>query len=326
MIEIILYIVFGLSILFPIYTYAIYPLILKMLPKKKYEVNSIVPFVSVIIYIGNGNDEWKENNVKSSNYPSFEIIASKNINEAVDRAKGEVLVFVDNETELDSEALRNIVKPFSDKRIDLVVGEQTCREGNSAFWKYETKVKSLESKIGSVSGANNSLFAIRKSKMFLAPNKVKNVSFFISTKVKQNKGDVVYCPEAKTYEKRSDGANFKHHVIEASGYWQAFILFWKMLFFRKGSFVYVSHRVMKWFVWLNMLLLLASSVWLSVLMWPWIFVVAIQMLTYLLLLIVKNNNNQSGPISKLMNLLIYFFLLNVSFFLGIFMKKNAGNA
>ena len=320
MIEIILYIVFGLSILFPVYTYAIYPLILKMLPKKKYVVNSIVPFVSVIIYIGNGNDEWKANNIKSSNYPNFEIIASNNINEAVDRAKGEVLVFVDNETELDSEALRNIVKPFSDKRIDLVVGEQTCKEGNSAFWKYETKVKSLESKIGSVSGANNSLFAIRESKMFLVPDKVKNVSFFISTKVKQNKGDVVYCPEARTYEKRTEGANFKHHVIESSGYWQAFILFWKMLFFRKGSFVYVSHRVMKWFVCLNMLLLLASSILLSVLMWPWIFAVAFQSLCYLGLLIFRSNDSSKTIISKLFNTLSYFILFNISFLFGVFYR------
>lgn len=317
MIEIILYIVFGLSILFPIYTYAIYPLILKILPKKKYEVNSIVPFVSVIINFGNGNDEWKTNNVKSSNYPNFEIIVSKNINKAVNRAKGEVLVFVDNETELDSEALQNIVKPFSDKRIDLVVGEQTCKEGNGTFWKYETKVKSLESNIGSVSGANNTLFAVRKKKMFDIPSKIKNIPFYIATKIKQNKGDIVYCSGAKTYEKKSEGINFRHHVLDASGYWQAFGIFLKMLLPGKGSFVYVSHRVMKWFVWANLMIIFIVSIWLSFFRWPLVIVCVLQIVIYLILLMVRIKRPRLF-IGRIFNIARYFLFLNLSFFIGLF--------
>lgn len=319
MIEIILFVILGLSIFPPLYTYALYPLILTFFRQKMYKVDNIMPFISVIICFGKGNDEWKKNNIMSLNYSNIEIIESKNINEAIDIAKGEVLVFVDNETELDRNALVNIVKPFSDKRIDLVVGEQICKEGNSFFWKYETKVKKLESRIGSVSGANNALFAIRKTKSFIIPSKVKNIPFYCSTLVQQNKGDVVYCSEAKTYEKKSEGVSFKHHIVEASSYWQAFVIFWRMLLFRKGSFVYVSHRVMKWFVWLDFLSIIITLLFLSRYNFVYLYVLigffSLGVIAFLIDSFIKK-----GAIKRIAKIINYFVLINLSYFFGLFVR------
>lgn len=317
--ELLLLIIIGLSVFFPIYTYVIYPLFLCLLKPKKYKESDIVPFISILICFGKGNDDSKINNVNSIKYPRFEIIASKSINKAIEKAIGEILVFVDNETILDDESLINIVKPFFDERVDMVIGEQTCKEGNSAFWKYETKVKKLESRIGSVSGANNTFFAIRKSKIPHIPTNIRNIPFYISMKCKQNRGDIVYSSKAKTYEQKSDGTNFKHHVLEASSYWQAFVCFWRMLFFKRGSFIYISHRVMKWFVWLNILSIVVSLFALSFYHFV-VFYVLISLIVFVLISLVISKFYTKGVFGKIFNLIRYFVALNLSYFLGLFYK------
>lgn len=315
--RIILYIIFGLSVLLPVYTYFIYPLVLKLLKDKKYVSDSISPYVTAIICFGRGDNNKKIDNIKNNHYKNIQIIADSDINKAISKAEGEILLFLDDETELDNNAIDEIVKPFADSRVDMVVGKQTCKEGNSLFWKYETKTRKLESKIGSVSGANNSLFAVRKEKMFAVPNRIKNIPFYISTMIKQNGGDVIYCDAAFSFEKRNGDTNFKKHIEDASGYWQALVVFWRMLFPRKGCFVYVNHRVMKYFVWLNMVTALLTSTCLCFFEWPWIIVASFQMITYVFLL-VFDIKKPSNYIKKIVYSLRYFLIVNVSYFLGLF--------
>ncbi len=309
-----LYIIFGISLFLPFYTYVLYPIFLKLFRDKHYKSESVKFGITAIICFGESDDSKKIESLERFDYPIIQTIANRNITEAVNQATGEILVFLDNATELDEYAIANIVKPFSDERVEMVVGEQTCRDGNSVFWKYETKIKRLESRIGCVSGANNTLFAVRKEKMPTVPSRIKNAPFYVSTKIKQNKGDVVYCPDSKTYETKQEGTNFKKHIIDASGYWQAFVVFWKMLFPRNGFFVYISHRVMKWFVPFNLIFALVSNAWLSLYSIPFQIILLIHLLCYAIAIM--------GLFLKKtpFKILSYFLVNSFSFLIGIFKR------
>ena len=306
----------GLSIFLPIYTYFVYPFVLKLFKDKKYVSGNITPHVNAIICFGSGDNNKKIENVKKSAYKNLNVVASSDANLVISNTKGEITLFLDNETELEEKAISEIVKPFNDKRVDMVVGEQTCIEGNSAFWKYETKIRELESKIGSVSGANKTLFAVRTDKLFPIPPNIKNLPFYISTKIKQNKGAIVYCSKAKTFETKQNSKSFKNMIYEASGFWQSFFVFWALLFPRNGSFVYLSHRVFKWFLWLNALL---ANVCLFLLFpyLPLIISILASEIAFCLFLLLPSNLTRYG----VFRLARYFLLMNIAYFVGIFIRQ-----
>lgn len=283
-----------------------------MMNVKHYKRAEYEPLVSVIVVGANAKDKIK--NIHMCDYPRLDIIEGgyKNVN----KAKGKIVVFTDTKTRLDLSAIREITKFFYDNRVGVVVGQQTNPKGNSTFWKYENLVKSLESRIGCVSGANDSLFAVRKSEMPEVPNNVLNKSFYIVTKITENGKAVLFADVAKAYESQTGGTNFKKHIEVAVGYWQALILFPGMLLGNNGSFVYISHRVMKWFVWLNMLAILLISAILglsgSVTMF---FLCVMQIFLYVTaVLLIKANKDGKKP--KILSIWNYFVSLNVAYFIG----------
>lgn len=316
---IVLYVLFALSVFFPVYTYAVYPCILSVLKDKKYKIGDVSPTVSVVI-VGDDTED-KVKNVCECRYPETEIL--KGGFDSASKAKGEIILFTDTKTQLDLAAIHNIVVSFADERVACVVGQQTNPEGNSAFWKYETLVKRYESRIGCVSGAPESLFAIRKADLPEVPDTVLNKPFYITTRITENGRAVIFQDGARAYEGKSEGTNFKKHVADAAGYWQALRLFPKMLIGHHGSLVYVGHRVMKWFVWLNMLVLLITSGALGMLglrIMTALFWLQIAAYAVVLLL---GRMKIGGPIGKLIGVGYYFVMLNVAYFIGMFKVKSA---
>ena len=315
-----LYVLFGLSIFCPIYTYAVYPVILKFLKKKTYQTGNDRMSVSVVV-VGNQESAGKKiENIQKNKYTDLQIVVADSITEGIKKTKGDIIVFTDTETELAENAIEELVKGFADPRIDCVVGQQSSKNGNSAFWKYENKVKELESNIGCVSGANDTIFAVRKDKMPIVDEKVKHKPFYIATSITQAGGDVVYTPKAIAYEIPTEGDNFSKHVEDAKGYWQALRLFPHMLFPRKGSFVYVSHRLMKWFVWLNLIVSLFVSGMLAFSSQMMFVVFLLQIILYMVLL-VFGKKASDGNLGKIMRIGYYFLMLNIAYAVGLFCRR-----
>jgi glycosyltransferase involved in cell wall biosynthesis len=86
---------------------------------------------------------------------------------AVSRARGEVLAFSDANSAWAPGALRRLVAPFADPYVGYVCGQVrftnesgTNQEG--AYWRYEMAVRSLESRLGGVTGGNGAIYATRR--------------------------------------------------------------------------------------------------------------------------------------------------------------------
>jgi cellulose synthase/poly-beta-1,6-N-acetylglucosamine synthase-like glycosyltransferase len=90
------------------------------------------------------------------------------LNLGVPAAKGEIVVLTDANATFAPDAVARLVEPFADARVGAVSGELKYRtaggldEGEGAYWRYEQRVKFLESALGSLVGANGSIYALRR--------------------------------------------------------------------------------------------------------------------------------------------------------------------
>jgi len=92
------------------------------------------------------------------------------LNESVEAAKGDIVVFSDANAMFDQNAIRTIVNPFSDAAVGFVSGRtryvsdenDACGQPINLYWKIEAGIKAMESRLGSCIGADGAIFAIRK--------------------------------------------------------------------------------------------------------------------------------------------------------------------
>jgi cellulose synthase/poly-beta-1,6-N-acetylglucosamine synthase-like glycosyltransferase len=93
-------------------------------------------------------------------------VAAQNL--AVRGTNGDVVAFSDANALWAAAALRRIVRNFADPDVAYVCGQLRLDEPNGtnregAYWRYELKLRESESALGSVTGGNGSIYAVRRS-------------------------------------------------------------------------------------------------------------------------------------------------------------------
>jgi glycosyltransferase involved in cell wall biosynthesis len=86
---------------------------------------------------------------------------------AVAEATGDVLAFSDANAFWEPAALRALVAPLADRAVGYVCGRLRYLDadgGNQegAYWRFETAVRSLESRLGSITAGNGAIYAVRR--------------------------------------------------------------------------------------------------------------------------------------------------------------------
>jgi cellulose synthase/poly-beta-1,6-N-acetylglucosamine synthase-like glycosyltransferase len=130
------------------------------------------------------------------------------LNLGVSTAAGDVIVMTDANAMFELDAVAQLVGHLGDTRVGAVSGELRYRsEGfsdtESAYWRYEQRVKALESRLGLLLGANGSIYAIRRD-LFrpLRPLDVNDLR--IPYEVLLQDRAVVLEPRAISYESPAD--------------------------------------------------------------------------------------------------------------------------
>ncbi|MDQ6820102.1 MAG: glycosyltransferase [Actinomycetota bacterium] len=85
----------------------------------------------------------------------------------VQHAAGEIVAFSDANTLWEPDALKRLIAPFADDRVGYVCGEVrlVSDQGSNQeglYWRYEMALRSLESRVRSVTGGNGAIYATRK--------------------------------------------------------------------------------------------------------------------------------------------------------------------
>lgn len=254
------------------------------------------------------------------------------MNRAVKHTKAEILVFCDANTDLNKEALVEIVKHYTDPLVGAVAGQKRIVEksedsasgaGEGFYWKYESALKKWDSELYTVVGAAGELMSYRKSLYEeLEPDTLLD-DFMQSMRVCEKGYTVKYEPNANATETASANVKeeLKRKIRISAGGWQS------MFRLKKAAnpfhnftlwFQYVSHRVLRWSIApLFLLVLFVVNIILAT-EYPFYHIILIlQFLFYILALVGWFLENQSIRL-KILYIPYYFFIMNYSVYMGFF--------
>lgn len=294
------------------------------------------------IFITDGSSDGTANIV--SKYPAIRLLhdnerkgKSAALNRAVLIAEHDVLIFSDANTFLNKDATSKIAQHYKDEKVGGVAGEKkvmplaestTTDEvgaGEGLYWKYESILKKLDSEFYSVVGAAGELFSVRKNLFEPISNTIILDDFVISMKIAQKGYRIIYEPEAFAMELPSFSLHDeqKRKTRIAAGGFQAIGILGSLLFFWKQprlSFLYISHRVLRWTLSpICLILALVSSFMLFYFtnsrLYTALFVC--QLAFYGLAALASIDLFKKGQF-KLLKLPYYFVFINVSVVLGFF--------
>ena len=126
---------------------------------------------------------------------------------AVARARGELLAFSDANSTWEPGALRTLVAAFGDAKVGYACGQVqfvidpkagTNQEG--LYWRYEMALRSLESKLGSITAGNGAIYATRRDSYIEVDPVMGHDLSFPFNMVKRG-WRAVYVPAARATEK-----------------------------------------------------------------------------------------------------------------------------
>ncbi len=183
-------------------------------------------------------------------------------NRAMQFVKTPIVIFSDANAILNQEAIRYIVKHFTDERTGCVSGEKRIlREhaenastaGEGIYWKYESLLKNLDAELNSCVGAVGELFAIRSSLYEELPEDTLVDDFMQSMQIASKGYKIAYEPKAIAAEMASENVKeeLKRKIRISAGNWQAIKRLSGKLRFTKTPilfFQYISHKVLRWSV------------------------------------------------------------------------------
>jgi len=181
-------------------------------------------------------------------------------NRAMKFVNSPIVVFTDANTILNNKAIKNIVRHFSNENVGCVSGEKrvlveqedsASSAGEGMYWKYESFLKKMDSKLYSAVGAAGELVAFRSDLYQDLPEDTILDDFMQSLLIASDGYRIVYEPDAYAMETGSDstGEELKRKIRISAGGWQSM----KRLFFKITPFnhpilffQYLSHRVLRW--------------------------------------------------------------------------------
>jgi len=247
------------------------------------------------------------------------------LNDAVPQLRGDIVFFSDASSMLARDSVRNLVANFADPRVGAVSGVyQVFNHDASAtghqedfYWKYETFIKLQEAKLGGLTGAHGSLYAMRKAFYPFPHTGTINDDFVIPTSVLRHGLRIAYEPTAVAYEEAHEMEGFGRRVRITAGNIEQMRQVGPLLWPPRplALFCFLSHKGGRLIapVALALCMLSALSLWHS----PDYKWMAIAQLSFYGLAVL----GALGVLrSKLLKLPYYFSMINASLFVWIYYR------
>ncbi|MFO7625732.1 MAG: glycosyltransferase [Candidatus Fermentibacteraceae bacterium] len=180
-------------------------------------------------------------------------------------ATGEILVLTDANTVFRQDTVSQLVEPFSDPAVGCVDGSRrnslTVETCESAYWRYETLLKKLCGRLGSVLGTTGAVFALRKG-LFMPAGPKRADDFEIGVMVRMQGMECVFNPGAVALEPSdSDQSQYRRMVRIVAQYFGMAVRFFFMAL-GKGRFwlamQLLLHKILRWQIGVFAVLAVAS--------------------------------------------------------------------
>jgi glycosyltransferase involved in cell wall biosynthesis len=123
---------------------------------------------------------------------------------AVERAAGEIVAFSDANAFWEPDALELLVRRFADERVGYACGQLRYLGADGAnqegaYWRFETAVRALESRLGSITAGNGAVYAVRRAAYLQVDPRTSHDLSFPFNMVKKG-WRAIYEPRAKAVE------------------------------------------------------------------------------------------------------------------------------
>lgn len=242
------------------------------------------------------------------------------------RTSADILVFTDANTTFKPNCVRNLVRHFADPAVGLVSGEEirvatsdTDPAAESLYWRYESALKILESRLNCLHSANGSIHAIRRGLFRPRPGLIIE-DLQIPLQLRFQGCRVVYDPEAITVEEIAPtfSSQFERRVRLGAGDFQTLFQNPGYLNPLKGlpAFAYWSHRVLRWLT--TLLLVMSFICTLGLLRNPMYVSLFIAQCAFYALALFGYWRKKRGKSAGVCRVPFYFCSMNLALLLGLF--------
>jgi len=193
------------------------------------------------------------------------------LNLAMEHIDSDLVVFTDANALFDPTALRLLAECFADAEVGYAVGaalytrniESGAGGNEGLYWRYELAIKELESAFGSVVGGDGAIYAIRRA--LYEPLAAEDINDFVNPLQIIAQGyRGVFCAQARAYE---DAANDydkefrrKRRIVCRS--WGGLVRYagrLRLQRYPRFLFMLVSHKIVRWYTVLWLVLAFATS-------------------------------------------------------------------
>lgn len=254
-------------------------------------------------------------------------------NEAVKAATGDVIIFSDATTVYEKDAIRMLVRNYNDPEVGAVSGRYEyvnptgapVGTGSILFWKYENFIKSMQTRIRTISGCCGCIYSVRKAAYVPLPGDI--ISDLVEPLMVIRRGyRVVFEQEAIAYEETTEKSHEEFRMrIRVITRAMRGILFARGLLnpfrFPFVSFQLISHKVLRWLIPFFLIGLLAANAFLLDRQF-YVIIFALQVAFYLLAL-AGLAADRMGKKFKPAAVPLYFCIVNTASLIAFF-KTLAG--
>lgn len=196
------------------------------------------------------------------------------LNQGIQAARGEVIVFTDARQMLEPQAVSRLVVNLADPSVGCVSGELLFGEpdtpaasnGIGYYWKLEKKIRQWEGVARSVVGATGALYGVRKELIVPLPAGTILDDVYIPLHVARQGARVVFEPEARAYDRlvTTSRQEFRRKVRTLTGNYQLLQLApWLLTRANPVRFEFVCHKLLRLMMPFALAALLVSSLFLS---------------------------------------------------------------
>ncbi len=192
------------------------------------------------------------------------------LNKAVERATGDVLLFLDVRQMVDADAVSQLVSCFADPGVGAVSGELllesapgvTSPTALGVYWKIEKVIRKLEAETGSVVGVTGAIYAMRRELYRPIPDSTILDDVLLPMQVVKLGKRVIFQPSAIARDLIfvQKGKEFSRKVRTLTGNYQLLRLApWLLSPRNPLLFRFVSHKLLRLTVPLFLIVMLVTS-------------------------------------------------------------------
>lgn len=227
------------------------------------ELAAVAPDLKFACYLDLGSDGSKELLDDAGDLISVHLAESRTgkalgMRQLVSSCDTEIVIFTDANVIVEPQSLKRLFRYFAEPDIGVVCGtlnytnsnESETAIVNSAYWRLEEAIKRLESRSGSLVGADGSIFAMRRSLYTKVPAHLLD-DFISSMSVLIAGYRVVSAPDVRAFERTatssSDEFRRKRRIACRAYASHRYLRPQLTRLDLVHKYKYLSHRLVRWY-------------------------------------------------------------------------------